>query len=155
MRPTARVTDRAGEAEEHVGFLLRLAYQRASANLTAAIGESGLTPMQFQTLRRLLQRGQMTQNELGRSVGMPPANIHSTVRRLRASELVAIQPSPKDKRLALVELTSRGEEMLRRVIPAADAANAQTVSVLTQGEQEALMDSLCKVAAGSRTVATS
>ena len=152
--PTAPVTDLAVGAEEHVGFLLRLAYQRASANLTDAIGASGLTPMQFQTLRRLRQRGQMTQNELGRSVGMPPANIHSTVRRLRASQLVAIRPSPVDKRRILVELTTRGEDTLRRVIPAADAANAHTLSVLTHTEQNALMDSLWKLAAGSRAIAT-
>ena len=46
--------------------------------------------------------GRMTQNELGRSVGMPPANIHSTVRRLLASGLVATDPSPTDKRVTLV-----------------------------------------------------
>ena len=35
----------------------------------------------------------MTQNELGRSVGMPPANIHRTVRGLLAREMVAVSSS--------------------------------------------------------------
>jgi len=138
--------DGTAETEEHVGFALRLAYQRASANLTDAIGASGITPLQFQTLRRLYERGQMTQNELGRSVGMPPANIHRTVRRLLARELVAVSPSSDDRRLTLVELTHQGRRTFHEVLPAADGANALTLSVLSPHEQRAVIDSLWKLA---------
>lgn len=134
------------ETDEHVGFALRLAYQRASANLTDGIGASGITPLQFQTLRRLQERGQMTQNELGRSVGMPPANIHRTVRRLLARELVAVSPSSDDRRLTLVELTHQGRRTFHEVLPAADGANALTLSVLSPHEQRAVIDSLWKLA---------
>ncbi|HUA45588.1 MAG TPA: MarR family winged helix-turn-helix transcriptional regulator [Solirubrobacteraceae bacterium] len=143
--------DPSAGAEEHVGFLLRLAYQRASANATEAIRASGLTPMQFQTLRRLSQRGRITQNELGRSVGMPPANIHSIVQRLRASELVTITPSPGDRRLTFIELTVLGRRTLQHATPAADAANALTLAVLTETEQNELMASLRKLAGASAT----
>lgn len=136
-------------AEEHIGFALRLAYQRASANLTEAIGASGITPMQFQTLRRLGERGQMTQNELGRSVGMPPANIHRTVRGLLGSGLVAVRARPGDKRVTLVELTPKGERLLHDVRPAADAANARTLSVLSADEQHAVMNGIWKLASGT------
>jgi DNA-binding MarR family transcriptional regulator len=143
------VSGETSSTEEHVGFVLRLAYQRASANLTDAIGASGVTPMQFQTLRRLRERGQMTQNELGRSVGMPPANIHRTVRGLLGDQLVTVSSSPGDRRLTLVELTRHGELTLRDVLPAADAANALTLSVLSPDEQGAVMNSLWKLASGS------
>jgi DNA-binding MarR family transcriptional regulator len=143
------VTSEPSRTAEHVGFALRLAYQRASANLTEAIGDSGITPMEFQTLRRLRERGQMTQNELGRSVGMPRANIHRTVRRLLARELVAVGSSPEDRRLTLVKLTHHGELTLDHVLPAADAGNALTVSVLTPDELDALMDGLWKLAFGT------
>ena len=146
--PVPRRVGETSGSEEHVGFALRLAYQRASANLTDAIGASGITPLQFQTLRRLHQRGQMTQNELGRTVGMPPANIHRTVRGLLASELVAVRSSPGDRRLTLVELTHHGEQTLHDVLPVADAANARTLSVLSPEEQDAVMDSLWKLASG-------
>jgi MarR family transcriptional regulator, lower aerobic nicotinate degradation pathway regulator len=136
------------EIDEHVGFALRVAYQRASANLTDAIGAFGITPMEFQTLRRLRRRGQMAQNELGRSVGMPPANIHRTVRRLVASGLVAVASEPSDRRLTVVELTHQGERMLRQILPAADAANRLTLSALTPDEQGALMRALWKLASG-------
>ncbi|MFZ0089179.1 MAG: MarR family transcriptional regulator [Solirubrobacteraceae bacterium] len=140
-------------SEEHVGFALRLAYQRASANLSEAIGASGITPMQFQTLRRLHERGPMTQNELGRSVGMPRANIHRIVRRLVESRLVMLRTTPGDRRLTVVALTRQGERTLRDVLPAADAANALTLSVLSPPERNAVMDSLWKLASAAGDLA--
>ncbi len=137
------------ETEEHVGFALRLAYQRASANLTDAIGAWGITPMQFQTLRRLSERGAMTQNELGRSVGMPAPNIHRIVRGLLAGELVSRSSSPGDRRLTLVELTRQGERTFHDVLPAADAANTLTLSVLSPPEQSAVIESLWKLASAT------
>ena len=131
---------------EHVGFLLRLAYQRASANVSDAISAMDLTPMQFQTLRRLHERGQMTQNELGRSVGMPPANIHATVQRLLARGLVLREPSAIDRRVTLVTLSTTGHRTFVSVLPAADAANARTLSVLSPDEQDTIMELLWRIA---------
>ncbi|MGI8716193.1 MAG: MarR family winged helix-turn-helix transcriptional regulator [Solirubrobacteraceae bacterium] len=128
--------------------MLRLAYQRASANLTEAIANHGLTPMQFQTLLRLRQRGAMNQNELGRSVGMPPANIHATVRRLVAAGLVVTRSQPRDRRLTLVALTEAGEQTLTDVLPIADAADRATLSVLSPRERRTVMALLRRLAAG-------
>ena len=147
-RPEAG-TNEARDTEEHVGFALRLAYQRASANLTDAIGAFEITPLQFQTLRRLHDQGPMTQNELGRSVGMPPANIHRTVRGLLDRQLVMLTSSSADRRLKLVELTDHGEQTFQTVLPAADAANARTLSVLDPHEQRIMIDSLWKLASAS------
>jgi DNA-binding MarR family transcriptional regulator len=132
--------------DNRVGFLLRLAHQRATANLAHAIAASGLTPMQFATILRLSEIGPLSQNELGRSIGMPPANIHATVRRLLAGGLIETAPSPVDQRLTLVNLTRSGRETLRRVLPAATAANAVTLSSLTPHEQDLLIGLLRKVA---------
>jgi DNA-binding MarR family transcriptional regulator len=126
------------ERDEHVGFALRLAYQRASANLAQAIGAWGVTPIQFQTLLQLSHAGQITQNQLGRSIGMPPANIHRIVRALLAAELVTVASSAGDKRVALVELTPHGQQTLREMLPAADAAT--------------VMDNLSELANGPKRV---
>jgi DNA-binding MarR family transcriptional regulator len=136
---------------EHVGFALRLAYQRASANLTEAISHWGVTPVQFQALLRLGREGPMTQNELGRSIGMPPANIHRIVRTLRAAELVRADSASGDKRVTVIELTAHGRRTLDELLPAADAANALTLSALETGDQVALMDSLSKLAEGPKS----
>jgi MarR family transcriptional regulator, lower aerobic nicotinate degradation pathway regulator len=133
---------------EHVGFRLRLAYQRASANLTQALAGYDITPMQFQTLLRLHQRGPTSQNELGRSVGMPPANIHSTVRRLAGAGLVMTESMDDDRRVSVVRLTEHGQDTIGEVLPIADAANERTLSVLTDREQEVLSSLLSRLAAG-------
>jgi DNA-binding MarR family transcriptional regulator len=140
------------ERDEHVGFALRLAYQRASANHAQAKRAGGVTPIQFQTLLQLSHAGQITQNQLGRSIGMPPANIHRIVRALLAAELVTVASSAGDKRVALVELTPHGQQTLREMLPAADAANALTLSALSPSNQATVMDNLSELANGPKRV---
>jgi DNA-binding MarR family transcriptional regulator len=86
---------------------------------------------------------------------MPPANIHATVRLLLADGLVKRAPSPTDRRLTLVDLTPAGRAKLRAVLPAATAANADTLSVLADDEQELLMSLLRTLAGSAEPTATS
>jgi DNA-binding MarR family transcriptional regulator len=143
-----RVTAQDSQRFEHVGFALRLAYQRASANLTEAISRWDVTPVQFQALLHLSQRGTITQNELGRSIGMPPANIHRIVRTLRSADLVKVDATSADKRVTVLELTARGRQTLEALLPAADKANALTLSALGSDDQIILLDLLNKLANG-------
>jgi DNA-binding MarR family transcriptional regulator len=132
--------------EQRVGFLLRLAHQRATANLSQAIGGHGLTPAAFVTLARLHESGPISQNELGRAVGMAPANIHAIVRRLRAAGLLDARPSPSDRRALLIDLSDSGRALLGEVLPDADAANRRTLAPLGAGEQRTLLDLLRRLA---------
>ena len=143
-----RVTAEDPKRLEHVGFALRLAYQRASANLTEAISGWGVTPVQFQALLSLSQLGPITQNELGRSIGMPPANIHRIVRTLRSADLVKVDSASGDKRVTVLELTAHGRQTLEALLPAADTANALTLSALGAEDQIILLDLLKKLAHG-------
>jgi MarR family transcriptional regulator, lower aerobic nicotinate degradation pathway regulator len=136
-----------------VGFLLRLAHQRATANLSQAIGGRGLTPAAFVTLARLGERGPRSQNELGRAVGMAPANIHATVRRLHAAGLVRVQGSPSDRRALLIDLSDAGRVLLEEVLPDADAANRRTLAPLGAAEQRMLIDLLRRLASAQEASA--
>lgn len=131
-----------------MGFLLRLAHQRATSNLSQAIGGRGLTPTAFVTLARLDEGGPLSQNELGRAVGMAPANIHATVKRLRAAGLVRVQASPSDRRALLIDLSDTGRALLTDVLPDADAANRRTLGALGPAEQRTLIDLLRRLAGG-------
>jgi len=73
--------------DEQVGFLLRLAHQKANANLAARLLPLNLTPPQATVLARLLERGEVSQNLLGRLVAMESANIRDVVIRLRRRRL--------------------------------------------------------------------
>ncbi len=73
---------------------------------------------------------------------MPPANIHATVRRLVADGLLTTRAGTNDRRLLIVDLTSRGLDLLQQVLPAATTANARTLSALSETESRTLIDLL-------------
>jgi DNA-binding MarR family transcriptional regulator len=125
--------------EDHVGVALRHAYQHAVANLTARIGHLGCSPLEFSVLVRLHDDGPWTQNQLGRSILMQPANVRALVQRLEDRRLVTRTPDPDDRRAIRVAITGDGVALLARVRAEADAANRQTLSVLEPEEREQLM----------------
>ena len=134
--------------EDQVGFLLRRAYQRASANLVDRIGIYDLTAPQFATLVRLYERGKISQNLLGRLVVMEPANIRDVVQRLKRRHLVVTEPDPDDGRQILVCLTPPGRSLIRKLMPVEIECTAKTLDPLTQAERKLLYDLLHKVAIG-------
>jgi DNA-binding MarR family transcriptional regulator len=139
------MTERPYRLDDQVGHLLRRAYQRASGQLASRIRGYDLTPVQHATLIRLWELGPLSQNQLGRVVAMPPANIHSLVRRLEARGLVRRDPSDKDKRLLTVSLTDEGKKLALELIPLDAASTEAALKMLNQGERDALYAILKKL----------
>jgi DNA-binding MarR family transcriptional regulator len=131
--------------EDHVGVRLRHAYQHAVANLTARIGPLGCSPLEFSVLVRLHDSGPWTQNHLGRSILMQPANVGALLKRLEERGLVTRTPDPEDRRAIRVAITDAGVELLARVRGEADAANRDTLAVLEPEEREQLMALLARL----------
>jgi len=140
-----READFAVDAQ--VGFLLRRAYQRATANLAAAIGED-VTGPQFAVLARLYERGPLSQNRLGRLVDMEPATIHGVIRRLSERALLTAAADPEDGRRSVISLTAKGREKMAGLAVLSQQADARTVAPLTAQERETLLALLRRVAEG-------
>lgn len=121
--------------------------------MSDAIREFELTPIQMSVLARLRQRGPLTQNRLGRSLGMDPPNVRDVVRRLAGRGLVTLEPDPEDRRALLVRITPEGVDLFTRVWPVAEAVNQRTLSVLTVEERELLVKMLARLATGRGEVA--
>jgi DNA-binding MarR family transcriptional regulator len=134
------------QLDDQVGHLLRRAYQRASSHLAGRIRKFDLTPVQFATLVRLWEHEQLSQNQLGRLVAMPPANIHTLVRRLEARGLVRRAADDADKRLLNVSLTEEGRKLVTEMIPLDMASTEDALAVLDPGEREILYKLLRKLA---------
>jgi MarR family transcriptional regulator, lower aerobic nicotinate degradation pathway regulator len=134
--------------DDHVGVALRRAYQHAVANLTARIARFDLSPLEFSVLVRLHDSGSWTQNSLGRSIFMEPANVGSLVRRLAERGLVTREPDPDDRRAIRVSITPAGVALLAAARTEADAANTHTLSVLEPAERAELMTLLRRLTAG-------
>lgn len=140
--------ERTYRLDDQVGFLLRRAYQRASANLIDQIGAHDLTPPQFATLARLYERGKVSQNLLGRLVAMEPANIRDVVQRLKKRRLISTERDPTDARLILVSLTAPGRSLMQELLPVEMDCTSKTLAPLDQNERKFLYDLLRRLAEG-------
>ena len=123
------------EIDDQVGFLLRRAHQRHTGLFGEAMAASGLTPTQFNALLRVVERGAVAQNQLGRLVATDPATIQGVVRRLRDRGLVERRPDPADRRAFLLSPTEAGRALAASAVPAARAATDATLAPLTEAER--------------------
>lgn len=94
---------------------------------------------------RLNEKGEVSQNSLGRMVGMKPATIHGISKRLESLHLIASRRSPEDHRLTLVALTKTGNDLAKKLEPLSEAASALTLEKLSPEEQATLKRLLDKL----------
>lgn len=125
--------------DDQVGFLLRLAYQRHMAIFTGRIS-GGLTPTQFSTLFRLREApGPVSQNALGRLVGMDAATTKGVVARLIARGLIRMEKDEEDRRRHNLSTTQEGRKLLDDVMPQVRGITEATLAPLTPAERATLV----------------
>ena len=130
--------------KDQVGHILRRANQRHAAIFSKNIVDN-LTPTRFAALAMLLERGTLSQNELGRLTAMDVATIKGVVDRLAKKDLLSIRPDPGDARRNLIELTAAGRDVIIRAIPVAFEISKKTVAPLNAQEQDTLMKLLERI----------
>lgn len=96
----------------------------------------GLTPTQFSTLFRLRTATEpISQNALGRLVGMDAATTKGVVARLLARELIHVEKDGQDRRRYTLNITVKGRRLLDDVLPDVEAITEATLLPLTPAEQ--------------------
>ncbi|MEP2782560.1 MAG: MarR family winged helix-turn-helix transcriptional regulator [Pseudoruegeria sp.] len=131
--------------DDQVGFNLRLAYQRHMAIFSEHMS-GNLTAMQFSTLIRLTDTdGPVSQNALGRLVGMDAATTKGVISRLLARDLVHIERDAVDRRRYLLSTTEKGRELLAQVLPDVRQITEETLSPLGPSERRSLLKLLKKI----------
>ncbi len=126
--------------ERQVGFVMRRAVQRHIAIFSALIPE--MTPTQFAALAKLCELGQASQNELGRLTSMDVATIKGVVDRLRARDLISLEPLESDRRRLMLAPTRKGRALYRKYATQAAEVTRQTLAPLDADEQRQLMQLL-------------
>ena len=139
-----RTKDTNYAVEKQVGHLLRRAHQRHCAIFADHIGK-GLTPVQFAALAMIEQRGEVSQNYLGRLIAMDPATIQGVVGRLAERDLVRSKPDPDDRRRQLWYLTKKGGKLLAELVPVAQSISEQTLEPLNEREKLSFLKLLAKI----------
>jgi MarR family transcriptional regulator, lower aerobic nicotinate degradation pathway regulator len=131
--------------EEQVGYLLRRAHQRASAIFQVSIGDPNITPTQYSSMVKLNEYTELSQNLLGRLVGMDKATMQGVVRRLKERGLVDSRPDPGDARRTLLSLTTEGQRLVIKLLINGPAVSRETMKPLTAQEQRQLLELLAKI----------
>jgi MarR family transcriptional regulator, lower aerobic nicotinate degradation pathway regulator len=131
--------------EDQVGYLLRRAHQRASAIFQTSIGDPNITPTQYSSMVKLHEYTELSQNLLGRLVGMDKATMQGVVRRLKDRGLVDSRPDPGDARRTLLSLTIDGQRIVAKLLLNGPAVSRETLKPLSAPEQRQLLDLLSKI----------
>jgi MarR family transcriptional regulator, lower aerobic nicotinate degradation pathway regulator len=126
--------------------LLRRAYYRAKSNTSRLLKNLGVTPMQAATIMTLQQRGTLSQADLGRAIGMEPANVHGLVARLKKLELIDTIAHPSDQRQVRVALSAAGTTCAAELAQLSLRAAEETLERLAPAERDTLMELLSRIA---------
>jgi DNA-binding MarR family transcriptional regulator len=123
--------------DEQVGFILRQVQQRHALIFAAAFDD--LTPMQWAALAKLAERGECSQNLLGRLVAMDVATVKGVVDRLAKRGLAVTSADPDDRRRVVVSLTPVGRQLYAASAARATRVTEETLEALTSRECEQLL----------------
>ena len=129
--------------EDQIGFKLRLANQKHLEVFARMLPD--VTPTQFAVLAKLAEIGTLSQNHLGRLVGMDAATTKGVVDRLRKKGLAISTPSRTDMRRLEISLTEAGRAYTDRAMRTATEISAVTAQNLTPRELERLLALLDKL----------
>ena len=133
----------AYQLDDQIGFKLRLANQKHLEVFTRMMPD--ITPTQFAVLARLAEVGTLSQNHLGRLVGMDAATTKGVVDRLCKKGLVVSAPSKTDMRRLDISMTDAGRAYTARAMRTATEISAATAHNLTPRELERLLALLDKL----------
>ena len=129
--------------DDQVGFILRRASQRHLAIFAEEIGD--MTPTQFAALAKLVERGPVSQNELGRLTAMDAATIKGVIDRLRKRGYVETRPDPVDLRRLYAEANAEGQAAYRASVAAARQITNKTLAPLDAKERQTFLSLLKKL----------
>ncbi|CCE09812.1 hypothetical protein BRAS3843_3350024 [Bradyrhizobium sp. STM 3843] len=110
---------RGWQLEGGMGFLLRLLEARYDALYQSLTSQTDITPRQFGVLMALYQLGALTPSVLAERISCDRNTLSEMLKRMTARKLVSRKRNVDDARSFQVQITSRGEEALLAVVPAA------------------------------------
>jgi DNA-binding MarR family transcriptional regulator len=130
----------------HTGFLINRIGAVARKRFTERLDELGLNLRMWGVLNVLGEEGSITQQELGRCVGIDPSSMVSTIDELEGRSLVERRRHPTDRRAHALHLTDRGAEVLAEGRALARQAQDELLAPLNASEREQLHELLTRIA---------
>lgn len=130
----------------HTGFLINRIGAVARKRFTERLETLGLNLRMWGVLNVLDAEGPITQHALGKSVGIDPSSMVSTIDELEANGLVERRRHPTDRRAHALHLTERGRDTLAHGREIAREAQNELLAPLDASERKQLHEMLCRIA---------
>lgn len=131
---------------DSVTLLLWKLTSQTNRGMQEALTPLGLHPRESAILASIGQLGALSQRRLSQLLEIDRSTMVTSVDRLEELKLVEREACATDRRVALVTLTSRGEQALREAKRQLDDFEAGLLSPLTKAEQAVLRETLRKIA---------
>jgi MarR family transcriptional regulator, lower aerobic nicotinate degradation pathway regulator len=141
MKTAAHPTTAPPGDRRLVLLMVRLA-RMAGYRLGQSLAAMEMRTHEFAVLNHLSESGPLSQQELGRALRINPSNLVGLLDLLEADGLLVRVRDPHDRRRHLVTLTAMGRRRLTRAWEAAEAAEADLLSPLSDQEREQLRSML-------------
>lgn len=135
------------DSENHIGYLLRIAFRSIVRALERRLSPFGVTSGQWRFLRVLWIEDGITQIELSRRFGMREPSTVAAIDGLERAGLVSRRKSSADRRKVHVHLTARARRLRDKVIPLIDEVNTLALKGVTRTQADAMRQGLLKVIA--------
>ena len=130
----------------HTGFLINRIAVVARKQFAARLESLDLNLRMWGVLNVLDVEGAITQQSLGRSVGIDPSSMVATIDELESRGLVERRRHPTDRRAHALYLTEAGTDTLARGRALARQAQDELLAPLDPQEREELHELLLRVA---------
>jgi DNA-binding MarR family transcriptional regulator len=135
--PTTSHSDTTSRATGQLASELRFAVMRLARRLRQHSLE-GTTPSQMSALATLARTGPLTVSQLAESEKVQPPTITRVVDSLSARGLVTRTPSEDDRRVAWVDATTEGRQLVEAIRRRRDAYLASRLRTLTAEDRRVL-----------------
>ena len=124
---------------------LQKTYRAMLGRVEESKRKMGLGDSDFRVLEVLLNQGLLPVNAIGGMVDLTTGSITTAVDRMEAKWLVVRKNHPSDRRIRLVELTSKGRKLIEKACAQFAVDMESTVDNLSKEERSALFELLRKL----------
>ncbi len=121
------------------GHAIRRLQQISTGIFHQEVQEFGVTPVQYGALQTVHDQPGIDQRTLASLIALDVSTTAGVVDRLEARGLLVRNASSDDKRVRLLSLTSEGEDLLKKVIPAMLRVQELILAPLTPKQREVFM----------------
>lgn len=130
----------------NTGYLISRTGMYAQRQFAERMESIGLTPRMWGALNVIDAEGPVTQQQLGREIGMDPSTMVSTIDELEVKGLVQRRPHPTDRRAHALHITDAGRDTLTRGRGLAREAQNELLAPLSAEDRRVLHDLLLRIA---------